>query len=197
VGAEEQTYDHEVDHDPLSSTFTTPPPKQRPSDSKPPQKAFLKLPTKEIANSRVFTFQWWKQVSEKVEWDILGDDEVIDWGTPDVSSHKATAEIKFEDNTDLRNLFFEKMFPCINGHAELMEKYLTDERAEFHSTVVNESIIFHNEDAKDPDWKIKQRYNLTIAAVSETETGVDNLWKKGKVNDRWDHPDFDQYMIKN
>jgi hypothetical protein len=90
VGSEDQPYDHDVDHDPLSSTFTTPtptptpPPNTLPSDSKIPQQAFLKLLTKEITESWAFTFQWGKQSSEKVAWDILADDEVIDWGTPDV-----------------------------------------------------------------------------------------------------------------
>jgi hypothetical protein len=120
VGAEEQHYDREVDRDPLSSTFTMPPPNPLHSDSKTPQQAFLKLPTKEITESQAFTFQWGKQTSEKVDWGILGDDEMIDWGTPDMSSQKATEEISCDDDTGLIYLFFEKMFPCIKGHAKLM-----------------------------------------------------------------------------
>jgi hypothetical protein len=186
-----------VDRDPIPSTFTTPPPNPLPSDSKTPRQAFLKLPTKDIAEPPAFTFQWGKQASKKVEWDILGNDEAIDLGTPDVSSHKATEEISFEDDMDLSDLFFEKMFPCIKGHGKLMDKYLADERVEFHSTFVNESIIFHDEDAEDPDWKINQCYTLLIVAASEMEMGVDNLWKKGKSNDSRDHPDFGEYMRNN
>jgi hypothetical protein len=60
---------------------------------------------------------------------------------------------------------------------------------------VNESIVFHDEDAEDPDWKSKQSYTMLIVAALEMEMGVENLWKKGKANGRRGHPDFGQYMI--
>jgi hypothetical protein len=63
-----------------------------------------------------------------------------------------------------------------------MDEYLADEKAEFHSTIINENIIFREEDAEDPDWKIKQCYTLMVAVVSVMEIGVDNLLKKGREN---------------
>jgi hypothetical protein len=36
-----------------------------------------------------------------------------------------------------------------------------------------------------------------IAAVSEVEQGVENLWKRGRSNGRRDYPNFGRYMAKN
>jgi len=65
-------------------------------------------------------------------------------------------------------------------------------------TVREEKIHFHQEGVdEDPDWVVKQCYLLMIAAVTEAEVGVDNLWKRGESGGRHKHPDFGQYVPKN
>jgi hypothetical protein len=56
---------------------------------------------------------------------------------------------------------------------------------------------FHDSEAEDPDWMVKQCYTLIIAGASEMENGVENLWKKGATSGRRNHPDFGQYIGKN
>jgi hypothetical protein len=51
--------------------------------------------------------------------------------------------------------------------------------------------------APDPDWKVKQACLLFIAAASEVENGIDDLWKWGKYTGRHDYPNFGQYMSIN
>ena len=66
-----------------------------------------------------------------------------------------------------------------------------------HVTVKNDKIKFHDENAEDPDWIVKQCYLLMLAAATENEVGVDNLWKKGPTGGRRNYPDFGQYMPRN
>jgi hypothetical protein len=110
AGKEEQDCDREMDRDPLPSICMTHPPKSIHADNrKTPQQQSMKHLTKELAESRAFTFQWGKQASEKVDWNILANHEVIYWGTPNMSSNKATDKITFGDDTDLGDLFFDKI----------------------------------------------------------------------------------------
>jgi len=60
-----------------------------------------------------------------------------------------------------------------------------------------DTIQFHDEADLDPDWKVKQCYVLLIAAATEMENGIENLWKCGKLqNHRW-YPDFGRFMVMN
>jgi hypothetical protein len=70
-----------------------------------------------------------------------------------------------------------------------MDKYLNDPRAAEHVTYINEKMQFHDSEAEDPDWMVRQCYTLIIAGASEMENGVDNLWKKGDASGRRNHPD--------
>ena len=67
----------------------------------------------------------------------------------------------------------------------------------FHTTVVNEKIVFHDPKDKDPDWLVNQCYLLLLAAVWEGDVGIDNLWKKGKSRGRHNFADFGQYIPVN
>ena len=55
----------------------------------------------------------------------------------------------------------------------------------------------HDPDADDPDWMVKKAYTIMIAAVSEIETGVENLWKRGRSSGRKEFPNFGKYTKKN
>jgi hypothetical protein len=78
-----------------------------------------------------------------------------------------------------------------------MDKYLNHPLAAEHVTYINEKMQFHDSEAEDPDWMVRQCYTLIIAGASEMENGVENLWKKGAASGRRNHPDFDQYIDKN
>jgi hypothetical protein len=109
-------------------------------------------------------------------------------------------ELKFgaEDSyEDLAKLFFDKIFPDVTGGAKLMDDFHGNVRSPVFVTVKNDNIKFHDPDNKDPDWIIKQCYLLMLAAGTESEVGVKNLWKKGATGGRRDYPDFGQYMPHN
>jgi hypothetical protein len=57
-----------------------------------------------------------------------------------------------------------------------------------------DEIQFH--DAVDiiPDWKVHNCYLLLIAATTEVENGIENLWKRGRVGNRRFYPDFGRSM---
>jgi hypothetical protein len=69
-----------------------------------------------------------------------------------MEEHEATDEVQFEDETKLGDLFFEKIFPSFAGHALLLDKYLSDKRADFHQTYINENMKFDDPQAEDRDW---------------------------------------------
>jgi hypothetical protein len=71
----------------------------------------------------------------------------LEWGTPKIDKHEPTEEIPFDDDTKLGDIFFDKICPCIKGHAKLMDKYLDDPRAAEHVTYINEKMQFHDSEA--------------------------------------------------
>ena len=75
------------------------------------------------------------------------------------------------DNSNLIDIFFDEFFPCVKGHAKIIDEYHSQKDSTYYLTVRNDKIIFHDEEAPDPDWKVKMAYTLMIAAVSEVETG--------------------------
>ena len=60
------------------------------------------------------------------------------------------------DWTKLNASFFEHVFPSVKGHAALVDKYLSDLRAEYYRTVTQFEIKFNDEEATDPDWRGKR-----------------------------------------
>jgi hypothetical protein len=94
----------------------------------------------------------------------------------------------------LGNVYFTEFFPYTSaGHAKITDEFHDDPRSLYFSTMKNGNIIFHEEHAQDPDWKVKQAYLLVIAAASEVENGIDGLWKRRKSTGRHGYPNFGQY----
>ena len=78
-----------------------------------------------------------------------------------------------------------------------MDEYHSDRRSQYYSTVRDDKIKFHDGEADDPDWLVKQCYLLMIAASAEVEVGVENLWLRGKSNGCRHYPNFGQYLPQN
>ncbi|CAB9530025.1 hypothetical protein SEMRO_2714_G335340.1 [Seminavis robusta] len=138
----------------------------------------------------------------QVDWTILGDTEYIQ---PDQDHMKYPEEVELKKDIDfgsiandkpLAPLFFEHFFPSVEGHAKKMDEFFADINAPYHVKVKEGKVKFHDPDAPDPDWIIKQAYLLMIAAATEADVGVDNLWLYGKSGGRRDRANFGQYMPK-
>jgi hypothetical protein len=56
--------------------------------------------------------------------------------------------------------------------------------------VKHDRIVFHDPNDDDPDWQVRQCYTLFIAAASQIENGVENLWMRGPANGWCDYPDL-------
>jgi hypothetical protein len=65
---------------------------------------------------------------------------------------------------------------------------------DLHKTVKPRKYKFDDPDADDPDHIVKQFYTVIIAAASEQEIGVENLFKKGVSRGRKAYPDFGRLM---
>ena len=161
---------------------------------------FGSLSKEEMETAKLFEMKYGNGDNEVIEWEILPDNvhitednDHMEW--PDDLELKK--DINFDDNNALADIFFNDFFPCITGHAKLIDEFHTDMRSPMFQTVQDEKIAFHQERDEDPDWVVKQCYLLMIAAVTEAEIGVDNLWKRGESGGRHKHPDFGQYVPKN
>ena len=117
---------------------------------------------------------------ESIDWNILGDTEHHQDMEFQPPTWVVTSNFDFE--APIQNNFFENVFPLIVGHAYIIDKFLSDPCATFHSTAVASNIKFH-----DPD---DQCYLLIIAAATEREHGVENLWKQGWKMMHRPYPDF-------
>ena len=140
-------------------------------------------------------------VSETIQihWEILADNEHVTESPleiPETVEYKK--DIYFDDETtNYNDIFFEYFFPDVTRHGKIMDEFHADPKSSYFATVRSDKIQFHDEDAEDPDWKVKRAYTLLIAAACEVESGVENLWKQGKSNGRRDYPDFGQFMPLN
>lgn len=154
---------------------------------------FLDQPKEALATATQFEAKWGEEQEQRQIWMILKDEEYI---TDSNFKLPEKAKLKLDRNASLYELFFDSFFPSVQGHAALLDKYLSDSRADYHTTYKNRKFKFHDEQDDDPDWKVKQCYLLIIAAASEFHTGVENLWKKGKGPGRMEYPDFGKYFDK-
>ena len=132
---------------------------------------------------------------------VLGDNEAIEKDNlvvPNVAVYKKGIPWS-EDRSrvDWNDAFFSIFFPCLDGHAALINKYLSDECCEYHTTATYDNIKFHRDKYEGHGVLVKVFYTLMIIAVLESETGVDNLWKKGPSDGLRDYADFGQYIPKN
>ena len=129
-----------------------------------------------------------------ITWDILRDTEYL-YENDHIQFDNDSSIIMKELNWDnLNETFFDHIFPSIEGHAKMIDEYLSDHRAEFHKTVHTSKIKFDDPEANDPDWRVKRCYTLLIAASCEVECGIDNLWKNGQGNGRKELPNFGKYV---
>jgi len=140
---------------------------------------FKKQSREEITTAALYEMNLTKDVS--VDWQILPDgehithqnnDNLIPFRCPDKLVFKR--EIDFI-NRPLHEIFFNEFFPSLKGHAALIDEYHSSIKSDWYHTVKKEKITFNRPDDDDPDWVVKQCYLLMVAAVTEAETGVDNL----------------------
>jgi hypothetical protein len=190
---DEPDCNHHNDLCDFADAFKSPEPQMVTDKQSTQQRQFLSMDDEDIATAKVFVHQRGKLELEKVEWDILADGDNVNLGMPDIANHYPIQEIPCDSDTTLDDIFFERILPAITGHGKLVDEYLTDQHSEYHITVRNEKIIFHDSDATDQYWWVKQCYTLLIAARSEIEDGAKNLWKSGPAIGRRDYPDFGQY----
>ncbi|KAG7356382.1 transposase IS4 [Nitzschia inconspicua] len=165
---------------------------------------FCSFETDVIANAKTFDMRYDENSEEKVTWKILADKEyATDDDDPMIEYPKKASfnvDIDFGEvgsYNDLKDIFFEHFFPDVVGHAQLIDEFHSDPRSPMYTTVQNDSIIFHDPNNKDPDWIVKQCYLIMVAAATESEVGVENLWKRGPTGGRRDYPDFGQYLPRN
>jgi hypothetical protein len=59
------------------------------------------------------------------------------------------------DRPPLDTIFSEHFFPKVKGHGVAMDDYFVDQKAAMFDSVNKEKVKFHNADADDPDWKVK------------------------------------------
>jgi len=130
-----------------------------------------------------------------VEWDILPDGDHIladPMKVPETLGLKK--EIDFSDTADFGEMLFKDCFPSVQGHGKLLDEFFSDRRAPHCQTVKDEKIAFNQPDDDDPDWTVKQCHLLMVAAVTEAEIDIDNLWKRGQGGGRHPHPNFGQHI---
>ena len=164
-------------------------------------KAFVAL--EEEMRAEATSFDMVCNNGDTIVWEILQDGQHITRGEDPMkypTEVKRKKEIDFGDDGNCdkyADIFFDHFFPDVSGHGKKMDKYLSSVEAPMYQTVLNDGIKFHDEEAEDPDWIIKQAYLLVLAAATESDVGVENLWKRGKSGGRHDHADFGQYMPQN
>ena len=190
------------------------------------QAEFAKLSKEVLAEATVFTMTYGSKEAEFIDWETLSDQE-YHYDTifrPPTSSNVVSSSFDFQ--CSIQENFFEHVFPSVVGHAEIIDKFLSDPRATYHDTVQSHNILFHDANDDDPDWKVltlntlfdfsffnisliffvsffipfsqvKQCYVLLIAAATELENGVENLWKSGMKGVRRNYPDFGRFMSIN
>jgi hypothetical protein len=60
----------------------------------------------------------------------------------------------FNFENSIQENFFEHIFPSVEGHAKIIDKFLADPRAPFHETVKNREIAFFDSNDDNADWKV-------------------------------------------
>ena len=153
---------------------------------------FLKKDDEEVKAATLFEM---KLSEDKViEWEILPDGvDVTDQPLDHPETLETLKNVDF-DKDSLDTILFRDFLPEVKGHGAKMDQFFADKRAPYYSTVKEEKIKFHQEGEDDYDWAVKQCYLLIIAAVTEPEIGIENLWKRGKTRGRHGHADFGKFI---
>jgi hypothetical protein len=90
--------------------------------------------------------------------------------------------------------YLYSFFHVLSGHANILDTYFSNPLATYYDTIARVKIVFHDEEDKDPDWKVRRCYLLLIGAATVPFTGVENLWKTGRFKGCHNYPDFGKYM---
>ena len=140
-------------------------------------------------------------MTKTLKCDILADTEYIRNNNkvdlPDKSEEYSPDLLSKIAWNNLNNSLFDTIFPSVVSHGKIIDRYLHDPLANIHPTVQHKKILFHDPNADDPDWKVKCCYTVIIAAVTEVECGIYNLWKTGKFLGCRHYPDFGRYLPVN
>jgi hypothetical protein len=134
-----------------------------------------------------------------IKWNILADNQHITKEEDPMeypSDLEVNEAIDFDDKS-LADIWFDHFLPSVKGHALRIDEFLSDPRAPYYSTATNQNIKFYqhvNNSDEDPDWVVKQCYLLLIAAVTEADVGVENLWKFGESGGRREYANFGKYI---
>jgi Transposase IS4 len=203
AGSEEVLYDKKTD-DPEELERIEKEKKDKRSPKQISVDEFCSLEDDILANAKTFDYQFTDNPADKVTWKIFGDQEYVREEDDPMDTYTEEAVFKTEINfgsddsfEDLSKLFFEHFFPDVKGHAKLLDEFHSDSRSPLFTTVKNDKIQFHDPNNEDPDWIVKQAYLLMLAAATEGDVGVENLWKRGSTGGRRSYADFGQYMPKN
>jgi hypothetical protein len=133
---------------------------------------------------------------ECIVWDIHTDDDrpcLKSTPTPQ-RVVPILSEINF--SLPLHSIFFKHLFPDVTGHARRLDMWASDPRCDWHKTYHTGKMKFE-EAGPDPDAFVKQCYLVLIAGTTETETGVENMWKRGPSSGRKMYPDSGRYAPEN
>ena len=156
---------------------------------------FLRMDKEDVKASTLFEMKL--SDDKTIEWEILPDGvDVTDQPLQYPETLATKKEVNFDKDT-LDTILFHDFLPEVKGHGALLDKFFSDIRAPYHSTVKDEGFVFHQEGEDDCDWAVKQCYLLLIAAVTEPEIGIDNLWRRGQSRGRHKHADFGRYIPLN
>ena len=103
----------------------------------------MKLSDDTLKAATSFAMFWGKGNDDFVLWEILSDTDYItdnDFKPPDTAN---VINPKFDFTTDdIAQNFFQYVFPSIVGHAKIIDKYLSDQRAPYFETVQMIKLFF-------------------------------------------------------
>ena len=167
---------------------------KKPSPEKISIKNFIELGEDVIADADHFDYACGEEPHQFIKWLVLPDGvHVTEAEDPMVCPTELESKVVVECEPDAcADIFFKHFFPDVTGHGKRMDEHCESVDAPFCQTCQHEKMKFHDEDAEDPYWIIKQCHLLMIAAVTEADVGIANLWKTGKTCGRRLQADFGQ-----
>jgi hypothetical protein len=206
--AEEPEYDHaasmvetcEKFDDSDDDTTTSKSKKKSQNPAKQSTLDFLETGSHVVATATIFEHKFGNKEGEHVVWKIHADTDYVDipFKPPMKAEYKKEVEwLPVITENDYNKVFFDDFFPSVDGHAAKMDRFLSSTKCLMYNTVKNDKIVFHDPEADDPDWRIRVCYTLLIAAASEIEIGLENLWRSGPSGGRHNYPDFGKYIPVN
>ena len=153
-----------------------------------------KLSKNQIAELTEVDVFYGNQPDEFFKWEILADNNHISRNHLEVPEEPVVSDAFDFEKRNLEDIFFDELWLSIKGRGRIIDTYHSDRRSSLYVTVQNDKIRFHDPEEADPDWKVRQCYLVMIAAATELENGITNLWKSGKSLGRRSFPDFGKYI---